>query len=181
MKFIYLLLSFGPLLAHASAINAIGRMERFQFEFQAKNVAELKQQCLEFATEQRIAHIDDIYISYNGHKRLHLHNRDGVWHYPKHICAEIEKVAQSIDLTPPTSNEFQEVLTHMNSKSFSFTGSHTAEVFNDCIAQLESNDFRETDFIRVKLNDRPWKTLRNNDSWWRGAQQVCTIIDQAIF
>lgn len=181
-----LLLFLGLITAprlQAQSIHAVGRIESFAFEFNSKSAQELNRDCIAFATEQRIAHIDDIYVSFNGHKRLHLHHFDGVWHYPKHFCAELEKVANSIDLTPPSSNELQELEAIISLKNYRFNGSNEAEIFNNCILQLENHGQRETDYIRVRLLDRPeqWKILRNNDGWWRGAQQVCTLIDQAIF
>lgn len=165
----------------ANAIHAVGRFEKFNFEFRAKNPLELSRDCISFASSQRIAHIDDIYVSFNGHKRIHLHNRDGMWHYPRHFCGEIERVANSIDLTPPAPNEFQQITAIIEMRSYLFSGSHEAELFNDCIEQLENSFFHETDYLRFRLGEGSWKTLRNSDGWWRGAQPVCSIIDQVLF
>lgn len=166
---------------YANSIHALGRIESFNFEFESKNIDELSRECLQFTSQQRIAHVDDIYVSFNANKRIHLHNFDGMWHYPKHICAEFIKIARNIDLTPPTPSEFKEVDAIISYKSFRFSGAHPAEIFNDCIAQLENHRQRETDYIRVRFVDQPWKVLRNNDGWWRGAQQVCTLIDQSLY
>tara|TARA_R110000868_G_scaffold117600_17_gene312675 strand:- start:24355 stop:24936 length:582 start_codon:yes stop_codon:yes gene_type:complete len=165
----------------ASSIFATGRIESFDFQLESKSIDELSKDCLQFTRDQRIAHVDDIYVSFNGNKRLHLHNSDGMWHYPKHICAEFVKVATIIDLTPPTPSEFKEVEATISYKTFRFSGAHSAEIFNDCISQLENHRQRETDYIRVRFIDQAWKVLRNNDGWWRGAQQVCTLIDQALY
>lgn len=165
----------------ANAIHAVGRFEKFNFEFRAKNPLELSRDCITFASSQRIAHIDDIYVSFNGHKRIHLHNHDGMWHYPRHFCSELEKVANTIDLTPPAPNEFQLISALIGVKDFQFSGSHEAELFNDCIEQVESSYSRETDYLRFRLGDGNWKILRNSNGWWRGAQQICTLIDQTLF
>lgn len=165
----------------AEPIHAIGRFEKFNFEFRAKNPLELSRDCVAFAGAQRIAHIDDIYVSFNGHKRIHLHNRDGMWHYPRHFCGELEKIANSIDLTPPAPNEYQQITAIVGIRDYQFSGSHEAELFNDCIEQLESSYMRETDYLHFRLGEGRWRTLRNSDGWWRGAQQICTIIDQALF
>ncbi len=165
----------------AETILASGRFETFAFDFVAKNPSDLKSECINFATKQRIAHIDDIFISFNGNKRIHLHNADGVWHYPRHFCSVLESTAQSIDMTPPSPSEFKEVEAIIRFGDYKFVGSHEAEIFNDCIAQLESSHIYEIDYIRTRVVGERWYTLRNNDSWWRGAQKICTLIDQTVF
>lgn len=180
MKTFFILLVL-PLWAMANDIHVIGKFEKFNFEFRVKNINELKTECINFTSAQRIAHIDDIYVSFNSHKRLHLHNQDGMWHYPKHICAELEKIAQSIDLTPPAPNEYRELELALRFHRYTFTGSNEAEIFNDCIEQLEEQNFKETDYIRFRLSAGTWSEMRNHHGWWRSAQQLCTIIDQAVF
>ncbi|PIP91872.1 MAG: hypothetical protein COW01_11925 [Bdellovibrionales bacterium CG12_big_fil_rev_8_21_14_0_65_38_15] len=182
MKFILsCLILIWSQFALAQSIVATGRFENFSFEFLAKNPIDLQTECINFAVKQRIAHIDDIYVSFNGNKRLHLHNSDGVWHYPKHFCAELFQTAQTIDITPPSPSEFKEVEAIVRYGDFKFVGSHEAEVFNDCINQLESSQINELDYIRARLVGSRWVTLRNNDGWWRGAQRICTLIDQTLF
>src|SRR5690606_37402852 len=92
--FLCIFVSVYSLAVMANDIHAVGRFENFSFDLKAKDVNELQHECMRFALAQRIAHIDDIFVSFNGHKRMHLHNRDGVWHYPKHYCGELVKVAQ---------------------------------------------------------------------------------------
>jgi len=179
--FLCIFVSVYSLAVMANDIHAVGRFENFSFDLKAKDVNELQHECMRFALAQRIAHIDDIFVSFNGHKRMHLHNRDGVWHYPKHYCGELVKVAQSIDLTPPTPNEFREIEVQFRNLQYSFTGANDAEVFNDCIEQLENDRFREADYVRLRLNQRAWTEIRNHHGWWKGAQSMCTIIDSALF
>lgn len=165
----------------SQSILAQGRLESFAFEFVVNNPQELKDQCLVFAQEQNIAHIDDIYISFNGNKRLHLHHQDGVWHYPQHFCNELMFTAQNVDLTPPTSTQYQEISATIMREEYKFTGHHQASLFNDCIEQLESTQLVEADRIKLSLNNGEWINLFNHDEWWKGAQRICSIIDQAIF
>jgi len=182
MKFILILfLLISSQISLAQSIVAIGRFESFSFEFISKDPTDLKNECINFATKQRIAHIDDIYVSFNGNKRLHLHNSEGVWHYPKHFCGELYQTAQTIDMTPPSPSEFKEVEAILRYGDFKFVGSHEAEIFNDCINQLESSQINELDYIRTRVVGSRWITLRNNDGWWRGAQRICTLIDQTLF
>lgn len=169
------------LSVQSETILASGRFESFGFDFVAKSPKDLNSECINFATKLRIAHIDDIYVSFNGNKRLHLHNSEGVWHYPKHFCAQLESTAQSIDMSPPSPSEFKEVQVLIRNGDYKFVGSHEAEIFNDCISQLESSSVSEIDYIRARVVGERWFTLRNNDGWWQGAQKVCTLIDQAVF
>lgn len=66
----------------------------------------------------------------------------------------------------------------IESYSFSFDVRDIQDLHNQCVAFVNSKGLQSVDDIRVSVNLDSIRTLRNNQTYWKGANQICMQINE---
>lgn len=69
---------------------------------------------------------------------------------------------------------------YLEKRKFDFSGATTAQIFNDCVAYFESSHIGSVDDLHISINGNMIQHVRNSRSYWRTADQICTVIENKL-
>ncbi len=68
----------------------------------------------------------------------------------------------------------------IENQSFNFDGSSRQDIFDQCVAFVQSKGLIKVDDISVSVNFRDAVVLRNSSSYWNGAGEVCLQVNDVL-
>lgn len=80
--------------------------------------------------------------------------------------------------TPPRPSFQMTAEGYIENSHFKFTGENPGQIFNSCVGHLEtkSGTFKADD-VYISINGAAPKHKNNSSSWWRTADEVCSVIE----
>ncbi|MFN9069188.1 MAG: hypothetical protein ACK5V3_18335 [Bdellovibrionales bacterium] len=156
-------------------INVRGVMETVDFNFDVRDLQGLFQQCTAFVRSRSFSQVDDIKVTVNFGSLQTLRNNESYWKGETEICMQVVEVARRANV-PVSYDGRTTVFGAVETVEFSFVGTSKAELFRQCENFINSRNLLQVDDIKIVTNLGSLRVLRNNESYWRGAVEICTQV-----
>lgn len=165
-----------PAPAPAKRILVAGNIEDLSYSFVVTNLNELYDQCTALVQSKDIV-ADDITVGIDFGAARVLRNNLGYWKSPDQICGQIVQVARGGGVKANVK-EGTTILGQIEELPFKFSGRDLIDVNQQCTDFVNAQGSLAADDISLSVDFGDAKVLRNNVSYWRGAE-ICQQILQA--
>jgi hypothetical protein len=156
-------------------VNIRGVIETTDFSIDARDLNGLFQQCSTFVTSRGLLQVDDIKVTVNFGALQTLRNDQSYWKGSTEVCMQVVEVARRSGMQSSYDGR-DTVFGAIETTEFSFSGLGKAEIFRQCESFINSRGLTQVDDIKMVTNMSPIRVLRNDQSYWKGAVEICTQV-----
>lgn len=160
----------------------LGNMRNISFNFQARDLQEVFDQCSSFYKSNRIGTIDEVNVSVDASSMQRMYNASSYWKTSTEACLQVVSVARAHGMQNNNRSAYSLLASIQGNWEMNLQGYSRNDILQQCMQQYNSLGIggSAVDTISYSVNLGEMRGLYNSASYWRDSASLCIAITNGI-